>query len=87
MKNQDNTLIYALIALLVIILLGGSSMMRFGGMGGMMGYGNNYLCSNAGGIWCYFPIFGFILMVIFWIVIILLIIYIIKQIQKPRRRK
>lgn len=84
MKKQDNGLIIAFIILIGVIFFSGFGMMGFGGMGmyGMMGYGNSYLCSNVGGIWCYVPILGFLFMALFWVVIILLVIWVVKQIQK-----
>lgn len=84
MKEQNNGLIIGLIVLIVVIFFSGFGMMGFSGMRmyGMMGYGSNYLCSNIGGIWCYIPIFGFLFMSLFWIVMILLVVWIVKQIQK-----
>jgi hypothetical protein len=50
-------------------------------MGMMGGYGNPFLCSNIGGIWCYFPIFNFVFMLLFITIIILLVIWIVKKLQ------
>lgn len=87
MKKQDNTLIIVLVVVFSILLFSGFGMMGFGsGMYGMMGYGNDYLCSNAGGIWCYMPIFGFLFMILFWVVVVLLVVWIVRQLQNGRRR-
>lgn len=88
MKKQDNSLIIILIVLLLIFILGGFLMPGFHGYGmrGMM-YSNNYLCSTSGGIWCYFPIFGFLFNLIFWIVIFVLIYLILKKLISKGRRK
>ena len=77
MKKQDNTLVIGLIVLLVVLLFGG-----FGMKSMMGGYGNSYLCSQVGGIWCYWPSTGFLFMFIFWSVVILLIVLIVKHFQK-----
>ena len=85
MKKQDNPLVIGLIVLLVVLLFGGFGIMGFGGFGmkSMMGgYGNSYLCSQVGGIWCYWPSTGFLSMFIFWSVVILLIVLIVKHFQK-----
>ncbi|MEK6908774.1 MAG: hypothetical protein AABX23_01845 [Nanoarchaeota archaeon] len=86
-KKQDNGLVIVLI-ILVIVLFSGFSMMSFGGYGmmGMMGYGNSYLCSQIGGIWCYFPIFGFLFMILSLVVFIVLLVWIVKQLQNDGRR-
>lgn len=89
MRKQDNNiLIIVLVVLLLVLLLGGFGMMGFSGYGmkGMM-YGNNYLCSTSGGIWCYFPIFGFIFNLVFWIAIFVLIYLILKNLSSKGGRK
>jgi uncharacterized membrane protein len=89
MKEQNNTIIWIVFALLVLLLFGGFGMMGFGGFGHMRSYGSQTLCGNVGGIWCYWPNFGFIYMVLFWVILIALIIWLVKRLtedkQKPRR--
>lgn len=82
-SQQDNSLIIVLIVLIVFIFFGGFSMMGFGGMGmyGMMGYGNSYLCSSVGGIWCYLPILNFIFMLLMLIVFVVLVTWIVRRLQ------
>lgn len=79
--KEDNTLLIVLVVLILVLLFGGFGMMGFGGMmnTGMMGYGNPYLCSQVGGIWCYFPIFSFILMLLFIVAFILLVVWLVKK--------
>jgi hypothetical protein len=80
MKN-DNTWVIIVAVLAFVIVFSGFGMMGFGGMGMMGGYGNPFLCSNIGGIWCYFPIFNFVFMLLFITIIILLVIWIVKKLQ------
>lgn len=82
-KNQKDTLLIAvLVFLFVLVFFGGFGMMGFGEFGGMMGgYGNNYMCSHMGGIWCYWPSFGWIINILIVVALVLFIIWIVKQIQ------
>jgi protein-S-isoprenylcysteine O-methyltransferase Ste14 len=89
MKNE-NIIIIVLAVILAIFLLGGFGMMGFGGMM-HGGYGSGYLCSNVGGIWCYWPnwigIFSFIIQVLIVVILILLILWLTKQISNSKKMK
>jgi len=72
MKNNE-TIIWIVIAIAIILIFSGFNMMGFGSMmPRMFGYG--------------FP-FGWIFMALVTAALVLLIIWLIKQIQNPRRRK
>jgi uncharacterized membrane protein len=72
-------LIVVLAFLLFVMPFGGG---KFGGFCGMMGnyYSANYGYGMMGG-------FGWIFMLVFLVALILLIIWLVKQLQSPRRRK
>ena len=76
MKNEN--LIWLIVGISVLLFFfGGFSMMGFGGwgsnwMGGMM-YGYNY-----GGMW----LFGWLFMILVSIAVVLLILWLVKQLQK-----
>lgn len=80
-RNQDNTtLIVVLIVLLVLVGFLGFGMMGFGGMMGR--YGNTWMCSHMGGIWCYWPSFGWVTQVLVVIALVLFIIWIVRQLKQ-----
>jgi len=90
MRNQKNIAIILVISILFLFLFSGFGMMGFSGFGMhnmVYGYGNDYLCSQVGGIWCYFSIFNFVFMALFWIIVIVLIVWLIEQIQNPHKVK
>ena len=70
--KKDNTPVMILLAIIFILLFGGFGMMGFGWMGGMMS-----------GIYGGFGIgfFGWLFMPLILIILILLIVWLIKQIQ------
>lgn len=88
--GKNNNALVIIIVVLALLFLGSFGMMGFGGM--MRGmYGSNYLCGNVGGIWCYWPNFGFIFgslfMVAFWVLVILAIIWFINNLNKNKMRR
>jgi protein-S-isoprenylcysteine O-methyltransferase Ste14 len=86
--KRDNTLSIIVIVILALFLLGGFGMMGFGGM--MHNYGISGACSNIRGIWCYWPSWANVFSLIIWalviIVLILLIIWLTKQINIPKKK-
>ncbi|MBI2004327.1 hypothetical protein HYS72_02570 [Candidatus Pacearchaeota archaeon] len=75
-NNENNTWIIAIIAIAILFFLfSGAGMM---GYGGMMG-GTNY---GFSGMW----IFGFLFMVLILVALVLFIVWLIKQLQNPRRK-
>jgi hypothetical protein len=84
MKNDQTALIVFLVVITTLISFGGFGMMGFGHMGG---YGFSGMCSRVGGIWCYWPsgswAFGLITWILATVVLILLIVWLVKQIKKP----
>jgi flagellar biogenesis protein FliO len=90
MKN-DNILVAVMVVVIALLLFGGFGMMGFGGFG-HMGYGSQTLCSNVGGIWCYWPnwmgVFSFLFMILIFVVMTLLIIWLARQLfQNEKRHK
>ncbi len=78
MKNNE-TITWIVIAIAVIVVFSGFGTMRFGGgYGGMMGmmYG-----SYGGGM----MFFGWLYGILVLIALVLFIIWIVKQLQNPRR--
>ena len=80
MKNNNNLLIGIIIAVAVFLLLG---MFGFGGiMGGSYGMMGNW-GYGLGGMW----IFGFLVMTLILVALILFIFWLIKQLQHDNRKK
>ena len=72
MKKQDNNfLIWIVVAVLAVFLFGGFGMMGFPFSGMMYGYGFS-------GMW----IFGWLFMVLIFVALVLFIFWMIKQLQK-----
>lgn len=77
MKIDQNQTIILIVALIVLISLG-----SFGMYGGMMGgYGNSFMCSHMGGVWCYWPSFGWLIQIL---IIAILVIIIVKLTQNKK---
>lgn len=79
MKNNE-TITWILVAIAVIVVFSGFGTMRFGGgYGGMMSmmYG-----SYGGGM----MFFGWLYGILILVALVLFIIWIVKQLQNPRRR-
>ena len=74
MKKEEQTIIWIVIALVVLLFFSGFGMMGFG-YGGMM----NMMYGNYG---FGFGIFNFLINILITIGIVLLIVWLIKQIQK-----
>jgi len=57
------------------------------GMGpGMMGgYGNSWMCAHMGGIWCYWPSFGWVIQVLIFVALVLFIVWMVKQLNEARQ--
>jgi hypothetical protein len=88
MKNSDNhILIVVLIVVLAAILLGFSGFGMMGGWGGGMmgGYGNSWMCAHMGGIWCYWPSFGWVIQVLIFVALVLFIVWMVKQLNEARQ--
>jgi flagellar biogenesis protein FliO len=87
MKNDQTTVIIALIVILVLFFVGGFGMMGFGHM--MNGYGIRGMCSTIGGIWCYWPswagVTSFIVSLLTIVALILLIIWLYREINNPKK--
>jgi len=77
--EQDNTLAIVLIVILILFLFFGFGMMGFNGSGGMMGN----LGYDFFGMW----IFGWLFMALISIALVLFIVWLVKQLQSPRRKK
>ena len=81
MNNKTNWWMIVAIIAIVLLIFGGSGIMgynnyyRYGGMGSMMSW-----------MFSAYPFMGFF-MILFWAVLVLLVIWIVKQIQRPRIRK
>ncbi len=71
MKKQDNTLTWVIIAVLAVLLFGGFGMMGFPFGGMMYGYGFS-------GMW----IFGWLVMVLILVALVLFILWLVKQLQQ-----
>jgi protein-S-isoprenylcysteine O-methyltransferase Ste14 len=82
MTKQNNTvLIVVFVVLLVLVGFGG-----FGRLGMMnSGYGFSGMCSMMGGIWCYWPSFGFVIQFLIVVALVLFIIWIVKLLQGERK--
>lgn len=81
MKTQDDSILIAAIVLLLFLFFGGFGMMNFGMYGMHSMYGNAYLCSSIGGVWCYLPLLNFVFVIFMLIVFVILIVWIIKRLQ------
>ena len=85
MKDNDTSLI-VMIILLALMLFGGFGMMGFGGFGykGIMNYG----CGMVGGYnYGFSSLIGVIISVLFIVILILGILWLVKQLQKDNRRR
>ncbi len=77
MNKENNLIIGIVVAVFVIFALGGTGMMGFGSYGWMMGMMNgNY--SGFGFMW----IFGWLIMILTIIVLVLFIIWLFKKLQE-----
>lgn len=86
MTKNDSTLTIAIIIVLALFLFGGFGMISGFGFGGMpwmyqMHYGSQTLCSNAGGIWCYWPAYAIssLISILIVIILVVLLIKLVKQ--------
>lgn len=82
LKNLNNqTVIVVLIIVLALALLGfGSYSMR-----GYGGYGIRGACGMMGGIWCYWPSFGWVIQVLIAIVLVLFIFWLYRQLNGGKK--
>lgn len=86
MKNSDSNLIISVLAALLILFAFTSvGRMGYGGYGGMMNYGYGMMSGGYGFGGMY--IFGWLMMILVIIALVLFIIWLIKQISGERRRK
>ncbi|MBI2042828.1 hypothetical protein HYT25_00375 [Candidatus Pacearchaeota archaeon] len=76
MKNNETSM-WILIAIIIVLFFSGFGMMGFGGsmMGWMFGYNYGFM-----------SFFGWAYMVLITVTLVLLIVWLIKQIQNPRRK-
>ena len=90
-QRNNNSLMIALVVVLVLFLFGGF----FGGYGFSMmgsGYGFNRMCSMMGGIWCYWPgpgagIVMWLFMTLVVVALVLFIVWLVRQLQNPQMRE
>jgi len=85
MKDNDTSLI-VMIILLTLMLFGGFGMMGFGGFGykGIMNYGYGMV---GGYNYGFSSLIGVIISVLFIVILILGILWLVKQLQKDNRRR
>jgi carbon starvation protein CstA len=83
MKQLDNKtwIIILIVTLALALLVGGWGMMGYGG------YGFNGMCSHMGGVWCYWPSFGWVIQVLITVALVLFIVWIVRQIQNSGGKK
>jgi len=81
MKNEKIEIIVFL-AIISLFIFSSFGMMR-------MHYGFSSLCSNIGGIWCYWPPYSIFMIIqfLFAVLLSLLIIWLIRLMQRSNRRK
>lgn len=79
-NSNDKIFLVVLIGLFALVILGSYGMNRGG-------YGFNGACGMMGGIWCYWPSFGWIIQVLVAIALVLLIIWIVRQLQTQGGKK
>ena len=87
MKNSDNqTAIVILIIVAALVLFGFAVFGGYGMMGrGYGGYGSNLMCGMMGGIWCYWPSFGFVIQILITIALVLFIFWLYRQLNGGKR--
>jgi hypothetical protein len=91
-RKETNTLIIVL-----AVVFGFAFIFSFGGMMGGIGgmHGSNLMCSEFGGIWCYWPSFGFmwifmlLIPALILIALVLFIIWLARELNKSggKRRR
>lgn len=87
MRNRnDESILIAALVILLFFFFGGFGMMNFGMHGMHSIYGNAYLCSSVGGIWCYLPVLNFVFMLLMLILFTVLIIWIVRKLQNGGAR-
>jgi len=88
--KEQPLLLVVIIALIVLVVFGGAGMMSFGnfsGYGRMMNYGYGMMGGSYGyglgfgAMW----LFGTLMMILVVVALVLLILWLIKQLQEPER--
>ena len=79
MKKENNAVIVAVIVLLILLIFGGFGMMGFGNYGGMMNWGYG----GFGTMW----IFGWLIMSLVVIALVLFIMWLVKQLQNSENHR